>query len=223
MKHSFHHRGPMRYSQVKGALPFKTKSDVWTYVDEYITACGSETYPWDEQIVKAVRRYEPDFCPLWVVTVYQSPAGSLHKFGRHAIGIDTKNHIQEGKHQPLKVLTSFRGVNAGRRPIVVSDILQDKSVSLIPDLKVYGYMPFDWNVYYAAKKSVWERRHTEEKNPEDEIMSLKANHEERERKHLDAVDAEADYRFDHVTNRGKTFREQAQSLTHADWRAMGVK
>jgi hypothetical protein len=223
MAHSFHHRGPMRFSKIPSAHEFRTKADVWNFVGEHVSAVEPECYSWDEKLVEAIRMYEPDFCPLWVVSVYKSPAGSEYKFGRHAIGIDTQNHIQEGSHQPLRVHSATYGVNKGRRPIVISDILQDKTVSLIPDLKVYGYRPFDWDVYYAAKRDVWERRHVADEDSEQEIESMRVAQAEAAQLETAKADAEADYRWDHATNRGKQLREAAQAMTHADWRALGVK
>lgn len=203
------------------------KGDVWEFWTETISACGSEMYPWDPAVVKAIREFEPDFCPLWVTTTYKAPSGGFKVFGRHAIGIDTRSHIQEGKHHPVRVLTTCWGLNAGRRPIVVEELIQNPHEQVIPDLKVFGYAPLDWDFYYRAKASHYEQKKKREQaldDPEAEreaeaYIRAKNESDAREKK---AADDEADYRFDFVSNKGQKIRDEILGLTHAEYRALGM-
>lgn len=217
-------------SKLEAAAPevpweMKRKGDVWQFWAENVSAVGSEMYPWDERVVKAIREFEPDFCPLWVTTTYRSPAGTFEVFGRHAIGIDCKNHFQEGSHPPVKVWGAAYGVNAGRRPILVESILQDEKVQVIPDLKVFGYKPLDWGTYYelkggwyATKKAKDESRNDADKEAADYIRAKEAS----DAKEKKAMDEEADYRFDFVSNKGKKIRDEILGMTHEQYRALGI-
>ena len=206
----------------------KKKGDVWCFVAETISACGSEAYPVDPAIVKAIREFEPDFCPLWVTTTYRSPAGSYKVFGRHAIGIDCKTHVQEGQHKPVRVWTATYGVNAGRRPILVEELIQDEKVELIPELKVYGYAPMDWGFYHKARKSWYEQKrklelYSNDPDAEKEAKAYLEAKEEADAKAKKAVDDEADYRFDFVSNKGKKIRDEILGMTHEEYRALGAQ
>lgn len=220
---------------LRGALPIEVpdaefeirkKGDVWAFVDETISAVGSELYPWNPEVVKAIREFEPDFCPLWVTSVYRSPAGSYKVFGRHAIGIDCKSHMQEGSHAPVKVWTATYGVNAGRRPILVESLLQDQDVKVVPELSVFGYAPLDWGFYYKAKEGWYQTRKAKleaRADAEKEAAEYIAASQEATAKAKKALDDEADYRFDHETNRGQKIKDAFRGMTAADWRAMGVR
>jgi hypothetical protein len=205
----------------------KRKGDVWQFWAETVSACGSEAYPVDPAVVKAIREFEPDFCPLWVTTVYKAPSGGFKVFGRHAIGIDCKTHIQEGKHHPVKVLTATYGVNAGRRPIIVEELVQNTDVQIIPELKVFGYAPMDWGFYHKARRGWYEQQkkradyaHDLEAEKEAaDYINAKADSEARQKKSLDE---EADYRFDFVSNKGKKIRDEILGLTHEQYRALGA-
>lgn len=205
----------------------RKKGDVWEFMDEAISACGSEMYPVNEVIVKEIRKFEPDFCPLWVTTVYRSPAGSYKVFGRHAIGIDCRSHVQEGNHKPVKVLTATYGVNAGRRPILVEELLQNEDEQLIPDLKVFGYAPMDWGFYHKARSS-WHQQKVKREQAKDDPEAEKEAQAyldariEANAKEKAALDAEADYRFDFVSNKGRKVRDEILGMTHAEYRALGV-
>lgn len=216
--HSYHHRGPVKPFAVDHEL--RSRHDGWQFVDEVISACGSEAYPWDPAVIKALREIEPDACPLWVTSVYLSPAKTIHKFGRHAIGIDTKNHDQESSRPALRVWTASYGVNAGRRPIVVDSLLQDRKVRIVPELAVFGYVPFGWQVVAEAKRSAWERRH--QLDPEKEAIRYEAETREEVASQKAKLDAEADYGFDHDTNRGQKVIDAIQKLSTSEMKALGV-
>ena len=205
----------------------RRKGDVWQFWSETISACGSETYPVDPAVVKAIREFEPDFCPLWVTTVYLSPAGSFKVFGRHAIGIDCKSHVQEGKHHPVRVWTASYGVNKGRRPILVEELLQNEDEQLIPDLKVFGYAPMDWGFYHKARRSWYEQKKKLEQYASDPDATKEATDYLEAKRTSDAkekasMDAEADYRFDFVSNKGRKIRDEILGMTHEEYRRLGV-
>lgn len=210
--HWYGHEAPVNIARPKSDVEFRRPSEVWQFVDEHISAVGSETYPWNPEIVKAIREFEPDFCPLWVVSVYVSPAGTIEKFGRHAIGKDYRFYDPDEKVKPFKVHTASYGVNAGRRPVMITDILQNKDVRVIPDLSVFGYRPLDWTVYYAAKKDHWVRKHSVEQDVDPGIAAFRkadairqAEEEETQRKR-DAINEKASYGWDFDTDRGKKLK-----------------
>ena len=221
--HFYSHKAPWDLNRPSVDVPFIKPSDTWQFVDEYITAVGSECYPWDPRIIKEIRAVEPDFCPLWVVSVYMSPAKTLHRFGRHAVGIDTRHHIQEGQHVPLKVWGASYGVNAGRRPIVVSDILQDKSERIVPELSVYGYRPFTWREVRNAQQHAWEERQKKkldtEAAAERDATDIRDYQRAEAKRASDALNAEVDYRWENDKTSQK-LRALAQSLTHEDMRSI---
>jgi hypothetical protein len=205
----------------------KRKSDVWQFWAETISAVGSETYPVDPAVVKAIREFEPDFCPLWVTTTYRSPAGGFRVFGRHAIGIDCKNHFQEGKHRPMKVWGATYGVNAGRRPILVEELIENPDVQIIPDVKVFGYSPMDWGFYHKARRSWYEQKLKREQYANDveaekEAQAIYSARLEADAKAEKSMNDEADYRFDFVSNKGKKIRDEILGMTHEEYRALGL-
>lgn len=219
--HYYGHQSPIPVQTPNADHQFRSRSDVWQFAGEHISACGSETYPWNPEIVKAIRFIEPDFCPLWVITAYRSPAGGVEKFGRHAIGKDYKYYDPDEKIRPMNVHTATYGVNAGRRPVLITDILQDKKVSLIPDLKVYGFLPFDWTIVAKARRNHWERKHSDEKALDAATIGEKAaldlwdaENAARE-KRKNEINEEAFYNWDHDTNRGKKF---SGGISHEEWR-----
>ena len=222
----FHHKSPVPLNTPATPMMFKKRSECWQLVEEVISACGSETYPVDPAIVAAIRKFEPDFCPVWITTVYQSPAGTIHKFGRHGIAKDYRFYDPDEKLQPFRVWTSCHGLNAGRRPVLITGILgHDEGPKVHPDLNVYGYQPLTWQHYYNARRDNFERTNRRRTQESDEARGIRMAQEHLEhnaaldKKKLDFVNAEADYGFDHDT-RGKLDGFRDTLFSHSGFREM---
>lgn len=128
----------------------------------------------------------------------------------------------------MRVLTTYYGVNAGRRPILVEEIIQNEAEQIIPDLKVYGYAPLDWEFYYKAKRGWYETKKRRELAAEDpeaekEATAYLTARDEAKAKGQAAQDSEADYRFDFASNKGKKIRDAILGLTHEECRQLGIR
>jgi hypothetical protein len=56
----------------------------WEYVGSYLSACDSEKYPFDRDVVRAIRAdHDPGFVPLLRRTVFRSPGGSDYVWQHH--------------------------------------------------------------------------------------------------------------------------------------------
>lgn len=207
------------YSRIKTDphnFEFNRKGGEWRFVGEEISGVPDAMYPPDEKVVQAIKAFEPEFVPLWIRSAYESPAGSLHIFGRHAIAVSPRD--PEMRHQVIRALMPT-GQRSPSYPLVINDILQDRSVEIVPSLKVYGYKPFDWGVYHAARASWNARKGTQ--NAERDAADYFRDFTDSRASALARSEAEADYRFDHVTNHGRTIKAEFDAMTASDWANLG--
>lgn len=89
----------------------------WTYEGSFLSACESEKYPFDADVVAAIRRdHDPHFIPLLRRTVFRSPSGADYVWEHHvwarAIGV---LEAPMGAHHAQRVLwpTNPGAVNYG--------------------------------------------------------------------------------------------------------------
>lgn len=215
--YSIHGQAPVRHQAQP--LEFVKPTHAWRFLGEHITAIPDAVYPPNPKVVKAVQEFEPEAVFLFVRSAYVSPAGTEHVFGRHAVAIAPRD--RQARHQVVRALHPTL-TPSPRFPLVLDSIWQDRSVSLIPDLKVFGYKPLDWEFYHAAKKAWIEMKETPVDTAEKDARRDYEGYTQSTAEAKAKVDAEADYRFDHVTNKGRTIRDEIMSLTHEDARRLGM-
>jgi hypothetical protein len=123
----------------------------WTFVGTFHSAVEDETYPWDLDVVKAIRRdLLPDFVPLVVKTVYRSPSGNDRVWKHHAWGYLV--HDPQASWHHVRVLWPANPGAVNYHQGKFSDRL------LIPSFGYLGHMgdslrspgrimPIGWNLY----------------------------------------------------------------------------
>jgi hypothetical protein len=130
-------------------IPRSRRHVTWRPAGVVVTAIKDVMYPYDDAVVRAVRReFDPAIIPVMVLRAYKSETGELRIHRVHAIA----------SHQPLKegvpawserVLMPMRG-RARPRPTHMDLHLEDRA-----DRKGDGLpgvpLPFDWRVYYALR------------------------------------------------------------------------
>lgn len=199
---------------------FTKPKDAWRFLGEQISCVPDVEYPWDPAIVKAIRAFEPEFVPFFVRSRYVSPTGGEYIFGRHGLAVAPR--IPERRHQIIRPL--MPSTTAGPRyPIVMNDILQDKTNRIVPELSVFGFMKFDWALYHKAKRSWWDLKHNEStQTAERDAADYQRESGDAALRVLQAQEAESDYKFDHETNKGKTIKSAFEAMSASDWANLGA-
>jgi len=150
-------------------------------------------HSWPVAIVEAIRRdIDPEFCPMWCWTVYRHPDSSITKEGRHWLWVEQRDRIEP--KAPPRYLPAAYGVNAGRRPNVALDSLEQEATPYQRARNLSGdYIDFGWWVYWKLKFM----KDTYDPDPDhamDEILKASGA---RESEALGKLQKETEYRWSH--------------------------
>jgi hypothetical protein len=186
-------------------MPMTTDKDaVMRPVARYIQAFEDVQYPWNPVVVEALRKFDPRIVPLCTVSVYRTPAGSIHKFVRHVIALEQNPlEMREPVMANLLAPTAPTAINYGRHPNVW---LKGWAGPQPSDTVLPGdYWPFDWEVEAFLRA----RFHTYDANAAKVSKSWKDTEDAVKASALAKMDAEIDYRLDHDKNH---LRKAAQAV-----------
>lgn len=120
----------------------------YIYIGAFYTCVPNPLYPWDPAVVRAMRTLYPDFQPLWVNYVYQSPLDTQKReivVGRHAYGY-SKGFPNHDVEIPLPS-RPFGGIKVDH-PSRIEDDLSLGYKQEFNDLPG-DYLPFGWWLYNA--------------------------------------------------------------------------
>lgn len=137
-------------------------------------------YPWDPQIMKAIREFVPDAVPMWVHWVFLSPHETGNPqvvvFGRHALGRKIRNVVSELEPFRCAMPTMPCQGLTFERPNRIWFIHEGSPNPQYSDLPG-AFLPFDGSILDRAKKSAIGFQMTEK----EFVESMKAEFIEKER------------------------------------------
>lgn len=204
------HKARRPFHRPEYSFDFRKRGQDWEYLGEWISAVEPEGYGWDPAIIKAIRKFDPYFVPIWVKTAYRSPAGTIHTFGRH--GFARSVPVTEAKHREVRCWVPAYGINAGRKPNVFVGVHEDRSNPPVPELGVGGFLPFNWDTYEMLRVAWQTQRSADE--AEKDALAMQAAEEARTTKIKKSVQDEADYRFQQEM---PTIKKCVDNLTNAEF------
>ncbi len=151
----------------------------------------------DPAIVRAIRRFDPDFIPLACLKMYQTPTGGEDRRVYTVIArsvpdpeespddcapvnvmLPAKGRVLPGPYYPMKTL---------------AEKWDEKSWQFrngVPEVAI----PFDWNVYHFCKSAYWRFRQAQRSIKAD-VMERVDNRIREERAAVESVEAEASGRL----------------------------
>lgn len=145
-----------KYKKLSGELPkveftIPDRTPGWTELGMEFSCVPDATYPWDVDVVRAIRAIRSDLVPMWCRWVFLSPwdkdsGQEAVVFGRHALGM-----VDAGlKGQPHSFICDMpempcKGISF-ERPNKIWCVFtgeKDKRAADLPG----AYVPFGWNIY----------------------------------------------------------------------------
>lgn len=140
----------------------KTRDDIYQVWFGY-SACDSEVYPFDKDVVRAIRRIDPNFVPLVVRKVFAFPSGGHAIYENHVLAHVDPNPKTASHANRLKVLwpTNPNSVNygfAGRGWVLWDDEIKGPKIPWHPDLP-YQFEALSWKHLPLIEASHREWKH----------------------------------------------------------------
>jgi hypothetical protein len=164
-----HELPPGVKAPVAQPMPFEVADSAasapgWRELDVAYSCVPDVAYPWDPQIMKAIREFAPDAVPVWVQWVFLSPSETGNPevvvFGRHALGRTVRNLTSE--LEPFRcVMPSMpcQGLTF-ERPNRIWFIHEGAPNPVAAELPG-SFLPFDGSILDRAKRSAVGFRMTE--------------------------------------------------------------
>lgn len=123
-------------------------------VDTLYSCIPDPSYPWNPDMVKAIREFLPDVVPMWVQWVFMRP-NSKEKvvFGRHALGRTIKDPGRDLMPFRCSMPTLPCGGLHFEKPNRIWFIHEGERNRDYPDIPG-TYLPFDDSIVHRARESV---------------------------------------------------------------------
>lgn len=162
-----------------------SKAPGWRDLGQEISCIPDAIYPWDRDVLRAIREFDPGVVPIWVRWMFQHEDGEIIKIGRHGIARRLPKSPTGMSHEELKI-SGYESFGAQPKPHLIEFIWQgekDKRGSDLPG----AYKPFDWSLYY------WMRSNYQTKSAKQLVQEVVHNPHERSLKEKAKRDEEHDY------------------------------
>lgn len=194
-KHAEKQKALRKYSESlsTAARPLRTDAHSapgWRDLGMEISCIPDAVYPWDREVLRAVREFDPGVVPIWVRWIFLSPQDTgepeVVVFGRHGIARRLPRDPKSPEPVPLQIM----GFESGRpqpHPHLIEFIwmgARDKRASDLPG----AYKPFDWEMYH------WMRNNYQTKSVKELVREAVFNPEDRRKAEFKKKQAEDDYR-----------------------------
>lgn len=147
----------MQQEAIRNA-PWVTIKDAptgWALLPEYpmYQVVPDAQYPWDVDVVKAMRTVDPRVVPLWVTWAYRPPKDCPDKgvfvTGRHAIGLAIDDpKVEQHDFSCLMPTTPIGGMTF-KRPTVIHKIYHVASTT---EEIIGDFVPYSWWMYYNLRE-----------------------------------------------------------------------
>lgn len=125
-------------------------------MDVVYSCVPDPAYPWDPQVMRAIREFAPDAVPMWIQWVFMSPGETGNPevvvFGRHALGRTIQNLTSELEPFRCAMPTMPCQGLTFERPNRIWFVHEGAPHPQYPDLPG-SYLPFDGSILDRAKKS----------------------------------------------------------------------
>jgi hypothetical protein len=125
-------------------------------MDVVYSCVPDPAYPWDPQVMKAIREFAPDAVPMWIQWAFMSPHETGNPevvvFGRHALGRTIQNLTSELEPFRCAMPTMPCQGLTFERPNRIWFVHEGAPNQQYPDLPG-SYLPFDGSILDRAKKS----------------------------------------------------------------------
>jgi len=147
----------LQQEAVRNSARFEIKDSPtgWALLPEYpmYQVVPDAQYPWDVDIVKAMRTIDPRVVPLWVTWAYKPPIDcpdkGVYVTGRHAIGLANMDPKIEQQDFSVLMPTTPIGGMTFKRPTVIHKIYH---VAPETDERIGGFVPYSWWMYYNLRE-----------------------------------------------------------------------
>lgn len=191
--------------------PWDRLGSAWSAIEP-----ADPQYRVNTEVVKAIRRLDPDFVPLWLTTEHRSPSGAVVRCVHHAIAWRCRDPRK--RHQDRQILwpVTRTHVNYGYDgfPMYVEEILQGPASPSGPT-----FLPLSWFDYERIKRGIWWQRHEMPTTPEEEARQEVERYEARKQKENERIIKELDYRMDHESKGVGRHLDQIGSADIQTWGA----
>lgn len=123
----------------------------WKALRAVWSLAESELYPWDREVVRAIREVLPEFVPVNRRSVWKTGTGELVKLTHHCLGFrsDDPNRPRLKRQYlwPTNPASVNYGLNASNDNIIIEKILEGPtSTPVLPG----AFRPLGWGVYYQV-------------------------------------------------------------------------
>lgn len=196
--------------------------DRYTKLGAWFQAIPDAIYPWPVDLVARIRHeIDPDFVPVWVNQLWETPAGTLVRTGHHMLC----RHVVNPHHRADVLHALLPTAESAPYPLIACHTLD----GLTNEERASGkflprYQPFGAWVLDHLKYSMWLHRNQQEVSAKDLLDAAKAA-KEAERRAMDqallAKKKDRHYQFKWATGEGQTvfLSEAHQKAAKAEGRA----
>lgn len=166
-------------------------------MDVVYSCVPDPAYPWDPQVMKAIREFAPDAVPMWIQWVFMSPHETGNPevvvFGRHALGRTIQNLTSELEPFRCAMPTMPCQGLTFERPNRIWFVHEGGPNPQYPDLPG-SYLPFDGSILDRAKKSAIGFRMSEKEFVEHMKLEMIEKAREESNRRRAALEADLDAR-----------------------------
>lgn len=142
---------------IRNAPSFEIKDSPtgWALLPEYpmYQVVQDSQYPWDVDVVRAMRSVDPRVVPLWVTWAYKPPIDcpdkGVYVTGRHGLGLAINDpKVEQHDFSCLMPTVPIGGMHF-QRPTVLHKIYHVASET---DERIGGFVPYSWWMYYNLRE-----------------------------------------------------------------------
>lgn len=131
---------------LKRNFKLSSQEQGWKEIGMELSCVPNAVYPWDKEVVAAIRRIAPDIVPVWVRWIFKDPDGKVVVFGRHALARVNKDKKNEGVAWPVEMPSMPCNGMWFEAPNDELIIWQSETNSVAEDVPG-DYKPFNWELY----------------------------------------------------------------------------
>jgi len=181
----------------------------WVCLGETYSCVESEMYPWDPEIVRAIRSFCPDYVPVWMRTAYLSPdKREVVVAGRHVIARSVRNLHTPPHYFRVLLPCGY----AGPRPNLLERVMENDDGR---DGFAGTYRPLDWRAVAELRAA-----YLENQTPKEAARAWVARHQEARERAKAEMHNEIAYRTKHDEG---FVKRMAERISDVEWKTHGPR